>query len=259
MRPRASFEDEEVANLYVHRAPYPNAIYRKLVDLAPARRAMLDIGCGPGKIARRLVPLFQTITAVDASRAMLDLGRRLPNGDVSHLQWIEGLAEQVTYVGAPFDLIVAAESIHWMDHHRLFPRLRQHVSDAYIFAVIEGDDAYEPPWQADWERFLAKWIHRLTDQVYTPGGQEPFLRTYETWIDVMGECDFISEACTQHVNDFIACQHSRHTFTPRALGPQMQMFDAELAELLKPHVIEDQIEFVVKTRLTWGNIKAKPA
>ena len=31
-----------------------------------------------------------------------------------------------------------------------FPKLRQHVRNAHIsFVVIEGDDAYEPPWQPE--------------------------------------------------------------------------------------------------------------
>lgn len=254
MRPGASFEDKEVVSLYVHRAPYPDDVFRKLVDLAPDRRSMLDLGCGPGTIARRLASQFERITALDASRAMLALGRQMPNGNAANIHWIEGLAEHAAYVGHPYDVIVAAESMHWMNHQHLFPQLRNRVADAHIFAVVEGDDAYEPPWQTEWEVFLAKWISYVTNKPYQPAGHEPFLRTYEDWIEVLGEQYFISKPIVQHVDHFIACQHSRNTFTPSALGRDMTAFDEELAALLAPYVTDNQVEYVVRTRVTWGKI-----
>lgn len=156
MRPGESFEDVDVVNCYAHRPPYPNDIYSRIVELSPARHSLLDLGCGLGKIARRLSPIFRSITAIDASRSMLKMGRRSPGGGAVNISWVEGLSEEASYSGESFDVVVAAESIHWMDHARLFPRLRQHVPDHHLFVVAEGDGAFNPPWQSEWEMFLAK-------------------------------------------------------------------------------------------------------
>ncbi|ETX02311.1 MAG: hypothetical protein ETSY1_04015 [Candidatus Entotheonella factor] len=255
MRFGASFEDQDVVKRYIHRAPYPDEVFCKIVDLAPERRSMLDLGCGPGTIARRLASQFERLTALDASRAMLDLGRQLPNGKAANIHWMEGLAEHVTYVGYPYDIIVAAESIHWMDHQYLFPKLCNLVTDAHIFAVVEGDEACQPPWQTEWEAFLARWIRYATHRPYQPVGHEPFLRRYEEWVEVLGEQYFISKPIVQDVDHFIACQHSRNTFAPSALGSAMTAFDRELAELLGPYATENKIEYIVKTRVTWGKIQ----
>lgn len=255
MRPGEAFEAQDVVSLYIHRAPYPDDVFRKIVDLAPNRRSMLDLGCGPGTIARRLASQFERITALDASRAMLNLGRQMPSGDTLNIHWIEGLAEHMVDVDHPYDVVVAAESIHWMDHQHLFPRLRNQVADVHIFVVVEGDDAYEPPWQTEWERFLEKWIRHTSNKPYKPGGNEPFLRKYEEWINVLGEQYFISKPIVQHVDHFIACQHSRNTFTPSALGYAMATFDKELAGLLAPYATENKIEYVVRTRVTWSNLQ----
>lgn len=255
LRPGASFEDRDVVSRYVHRAPYPDDIFRHILQLAPNRRSMLDLGCGLGAIARHLASQFERVTALDASRAMLDLGRQMPNGNAPNIQWVEGLAEHASYIGYPYDVIVAAESIHWMDHRQLFPRLRRHVEDEHLFAVVEGDEAYEPPWQAAWEQFLEKWIQRALNKPYTPGGHESFLRAYEAWIEVLGEQYCISTPLRQRVDHFVACQHSRNTFAPSVLGRDMALFDKELAELLAPYATENEIEYVIRTRVTWGKIQ----
>ena len=148
-RPGESFEDPDVAECYLHRAPYANDVYPRMVALCAKHDALLDLGCGPGKLARRLASDFDAVTAVDASRALVAVGRRLPNGMAKNIAWVEGLAEEVTYLG-PYDLVAAGTSIHWMDHAILFPRLIQHLADEHVFASIQalraaGDTIVQEP------------------------------------------------------------------------------------------------------------------
>ena len=259
MRPGQSFEDAEVANFYVHRPEYPQRIFEKLVELSPHRRSLLDLGCGTGKVARALAGSFASVTAVDASKEMLRVAARLQRAETRNIRWIHGLAEAADREGVPFDLVVAAASIHWMDHPVLFPRLASVVHADHVFAVVDGDGAFEPPWQSEWDEFLRRWIYALTGESYEPARTDgPFMirmTRYKDWIDVAGETDVMSEPIVQNVDDFIACQHSRDTFAPSKLGALRGQFDAELASLLAPYATDGSIGYRVRTRLTWGSIK----
>lgn len=78
LNPASVFADSDVVEHYRCRPPYPRAVYEHLLKLAPRHEAILDLGCGPGKLVRELADAFSTAVAVDASEAMLDQARTLP-------------------------------------------------------------------------------------------------------------------------------------------------------------------------------------
>lgn len=249
-----SFKNAEVVDLYLHRPPYPQALYDKLIELAPAYQNLLDIGCGHGKISRRLAEEFENITAVDPSRQMINLGQSLQNGRADNINWIESTAEDAPLSGH-YDVVVAALSIHWMDHARLFPKLAMHLKPNHLFAVIEGDGAQKPPWEADWQSFLGKWVPKITGTSFQKDRGPSFWDTYRTYVDVVEEFAFVSEPIQQSLDDFILCQHSRDTFTISKLGVMRDQFDAELGELLNAHVGDDgQLRFRSFTKLTAAKV-----
>lgn len=259
-RPGESFEDREVARLYVHRPDYPKAVYDRLIELAPGRGRLLDLGCGTGKIARHLAGTFEQVTGLDASGEMLEVARTLPGGQADNISWVRGLAETAPLDGNPLDLIVAAASIHWVDHAVVFPRLRAAARENHTFVVVDGDGAHEPSWQAAWDEFLARWIYDLKGERYEPHRPDSphaaKMNRYRDWIDQAGETAILSPPVSQAVPDFVACQHSRDTFAPYKLGPKMTAFDRELTEFLTPHAVDGRLSYSVKTTLTWGRIRA---
>ena len=254
-RAGVSFEEADVVENYAFRPPYPDSVFRKLVEIAPARASLLDIGCGPGKISRPLARYFHRVTAVDPSRNMIALGRSMPEGDAPNIEWIEGLAEDFPIEGRTFDLTVSAASIHWMDHGRLFPRLAAHGRSGHVVAVVSGDDAFEPPWQADWHTFLGKWVPEITGQPFDPDGKSREWQSYGEYLDIRGNEYFISAPFEQSVTEFILCQHSRDTFAPSKLGSRLMAFDLELEEILRSHAIKERLTYRVRTKLVWGTIK----
>ena len=259
LRPGQSFEHATVAALYRHRPEYPRDVYETLRRLSPHRNRLLDLGCGTGKIARNLAGDFDSVTAVDASAAMLDVARGLPRGASNNITWRHGLAETVRLAGAPYDVVVAAASIHWMDHSIVFPRLASAVTDDHVFAVVDGDGAFEPPWQAPWDDFLGRWIYALTGERYAPHRTDTAharrISKYRSWVDVRGEIELTGEFITQSIASFVACQHSRDTFAPCKLADRVNAFDRELTELLTPYAKQGQVCYRVRTRVTWGAIR----
>ncbi len=259
MRQGQSFEDKEVAACYAYRPDYPTEVFDKLVSISPRITSILDLGCGTGKIARGISESFISVTAVDASAAMLASAAPLPGGNANNITWVHGLAESAELPGQPFDLIVAAASIHWMDHEFLFPRLKSVSSTDHVFAVVEGDGAFQPPWQEAWDDFLAYWIHELKGEKYEPlkpnSDHARFMTRYRDWLDIEGEAVFDSAPFSQSIGDFIKCQHSRDTFAAAKLGNNMKAFDEDLRKLLTPYSTDDSITYTIQTRVEWGVIK----
>lgn len=254
-RPGVSFEHADVVRNYIYRPPYPDALYDRLFEISPGLNAALDIGAGPGKIARTLAGSFALVCALDPSSEMIAQGKALPGGNASNLQWVEGLAEE--FQGEQtFDLIVAAASIHWMDHARLFPKLSACARPDCVFAVVSGGDVpFDPAWKADWHQFLGKWVPILTGHPFDHEKREREQSSYQDYLDQVERETVVSEPVTQSVADFVRCQHSRNTFAPHKLGALKQAFDAELTELLKPYATDGHIKYRTSCALTSGRIR----
>ena len=104
----AAFQDRGVVASYRHRPPYPPEVFDILAGLiAIAPRRVLDVGCGSGDIARRLVRRVEQVDAVDFSRPMIEAGRRLPDGDHPRLRWLHGRVGEVV-LDPPYALVTAA-------------------------------------------------------------------------------------------------------------------------------------------------------
>ncbi|MEM9786531.1 MAG: class I SAM-dependent methyltransferase [Pseudomonadota bacterium] len=246
----ASFLEQDVVDLYRYRPLYPQQVFDLIVDLSPGSDRMLDLGCGHGKIARPMSQHFNQVVAVDPSAKMIALGKTLPHGAASNLTWVEEYAEDVPLSGA-FDTVVAALSIHWMNHERLFAKLSKHLKAQYLFAVVEGDEPHDPPWHEDWQAFLGKWVPKHTGKPLHTDKDRSLWETYLDHVEVRETYEIISDPIKQSVDAFILCQHSRDTFAFAKLGHHRDQFARELRALLLPFADQDgQLQFRTRTKLT---------
>ena len=116
------FKNRSLAEAYELRPPYPEEMYRILLSLLrESRGKVLDVGCGPGKIARLLVDHVDGVDAVDFSQEMIQVGKSLINGNHPNLRWINGRVEAVQLY-PPYDMVTAGASIHWMEWSSANPR-----------------------------------------------------------------------------------------------------------------------------------------
>lgn len=245
-----AFQATEVADHYVHRPPYPSQLYDCLIERALGTEGLLDLGCGEGKIARPLAKIFDRVVAVDPSASMIALGRSLEGGEAGNITWVEAKAEDAPLTGH-FDLVTFASSIHWMAPEPLFAKLRPHLKPDHLLAFATGDLAHDPPWEAEWQTFLAKWVPIVTGQ---PLGSKAWRNSRDqhlAHVDVVENLEFISAPFCQTVDDYILCQHSRNTFALANLKGRVETFRRELREILAPHADDSgQLTFRVKTQLT---------
>ncbi|MGO9450631.1 MAG: class I SAM-dependent methyltransferase [Candidatus Binataceae bacterium] len=233
----------------------PPELYAHLFSLTPGRRRALDLSCGTGKITRVLAEHFEDVDAIDPSGPMLAVARALNADTKRPIRWIEVSAEDAELAG-PYDLITAGASIHWMRHEILFPRLATQLADDGFIAVIEGDRGHSPQWIDAWKKLLTYWLKRLGRE-YDEQRFSEELRAFERWMRIDGRRTFIA-SCRQTVVDFVACEHSRSTFTRAKMGTaRASEFDADLRRMLEPHASHGLITFQVITNLTWGRPAAR--
>jgi ubiquinone/menaquinone biosynthesis C-methylase UbiE len=250
----AEFEDANVVAAYVHRPDYPAQLYHTLLDLMPAHRRVLDLGSGPGKIARALAPHVDEVLAVDPSAEMLRLGRSLPGGRHSNIRWIRAYAEDLPVDPEALDLAVAGAAIHWMDPRRLFPKLARVLAPGAPVVVVDGDAPTDAPWLSTYQRVIRTWVERLGG-VWNGEAHRALVTAHAEWFNVDGEATFAAPV-HQSLDDLIACQHSRATWSRTRMGELADAFDADLREALAPWSEGGVMTFEVTTRMTWGRPRA---
>ncbi|HET9201194.1 MAG TPA: class I SAM-dependent methyltransferase [Dehalococcoidia bacterium] len=244
----AQFKDASVVAAYHHRPPYPEAVFPLLVDLiADGPRIVLDVGCGTGDIARRLAPLVERLDALDFSAPMIEKGKALPGGDHPALYWIEGAAED-TPLSPPYGLIVAGESLHWMDWEVVFPRLRTMLGPGAILAIIGRGTLAAP-----WDELVQSLINRYsTNRDFKP---YDFLEelTKRRLFTLDGACSTLPEVIEQPVESFIESFHSRNGFSrDRMTVRNAKAFDSRLSEAVRPWVVDGCVPLRHNARLMWG-------
>lgn len=107
----ASFEDERLNTAFTSRLDW-------LLERAAPRRedVCLDVAAGTGHVARSLAPLVAHVVALDATRAMLDQGRRQAEQEgVRNVLFQDGEAAALPFLDESFDLVVSRFSLHHFD------------------------------------------------------------------------------------------------------------------------------------------------
>ena len=248
----AQFKDEAVVAAYETRPPYPEALFPKLIELCGGGRPrILDLGCGPGEVARRLAPNAQRITSVDHSEAMIRAARALPGADAPNLEWLVGPVEEAPLSG-PYDAAIAAESFHWFDWETLCPRLVEVVPSARL-VMIDGRSEHGSPWQGELFELIRRYSTNRDFERYDLVTELEDRSCFA----LEGRADIETTRFRQSIDDYVTCLHSRNGFSrDRMTVTAASMFDADVRALVLPHARDGQLELDVTTRLVWGRVRA---
>jgi SAM-dependent methyltransferase len=133
----AVFSDRSVVDVYHLRPPYPEQTIHELARLAGSL-AVLEAGCGLGELSRRVAPSVERVDAVDVSAPMVERGRSLPGGDALNLHWSVGRVEEAE-LEPPYALVVAGDSIHWLDWDRALRRFASALGADGLLAIVHRD------------------------------------------------------------------------------------------------------------------------
>jgi SAM-dependent methyltransferase len=141
-RQRQKF-DRLAADYDRYRPRYPAELLRRIADMVGVRHGVhvIDLGAGTGIALEGILPLLGDdcrAEAVDLSPDMVTTGRaKLPG-----VTWTVGPAEPFLEEASDVDLIVAAQSLQWMDRPRVLAAARAALRPHGVLAIIQNNRNY---------------------------------------------------------------------------------------------------------------------
>ena len=151
---------------------------------APASSAPLrvaDIGAGTGKMSELLVRAGAVVDAVEPSDAM-----RAQASSVPGVTWHGGVAEETGLPDGAFDIVVFAQSWHWVDSELAGREAARILVPGGTLGIVWNQMDVSVPWVHRLTRIMRSGDVHRSDRPPTPGGGfAPMRLTQVTWEDIM--------------------------------------------------------------------------
>ena len=173
------------------RPAYPDEAVAALIDAARRGRGVnapgrgplraADIGAGTGKMSELLARRGLIVDAVEPSEAM-----RAQASSVEGVTWHEGVAEETGLPNGVYDIVVFAQSWHWMDPERAGLEAARILAPGGVLAIVWNQMAVSIPWVHRLTRIMRSGDVHRPDKPPTPGGGfAPMTLTQVAWEDRM--------------------------------------------------------------------------
>ena len=146
---------------------------------APLRVA--DIGAGTGKMSELLARAGAVVDAVEPSKAMRAQASSIPG-----VTWHGGVAEDTGLPDGAFDIVVFAQSWHWVDSELAGREAARILTPGGTLGIVWNQMDVSIPWVHRLTRIMRSGDVHRPDRPPTPGsGFTPMRLTQITWEDVM--------------------------------------------------------------------------
>ena len=174
------------------RPAYPDEAVAALIDAARSGRGVnargrdgplraVDIGAGTGKMSELLARGGLLVDAVEPSEAM-----RAQASAIEGVTWHDGVAEETGLPNDVYDIVVFAQSWHWMDPERAGLEAARILAPGGALAIVWNQMAVSIPWVHRLTRIMRSGDVHRPDRPPTPGGGfAPMTLTQVAWEDRM--------------------------------------------------------------------------
>ena len=146
-----------------YRPPYPADFLRHLRACArtTGRGALLDLACGPGRVAIPLAPHFVSVLAVDVEAEMIDVGQQKATiRGAANIEWRVARAEDLQLPSGSRELITIGEAFHRLDQPRILQRSVDWLRPGGSLATLAGESVWRG--REPWKRTLVDVVNRWT-------------------------------------------------------------------------------------------------
>jgi SAM-dependent methyltransferase len=152
------------SNRYAQFRPqYPEDLFTYLAGQCSGHDHAWDCATGNGQAAVALTPYFSHIEATDISKEQIQ--NNLPHRQV---RYSVAPAERTEFADSSFDLITAAQSVHWFDLSQFFNEVSRVLKPDGVLAIF-GYSSLEVDPQID--RILASDLYPLIDPFWASGNR----------------------------------------------------------------------------------------
>lgn len=114
-----------IAKYYDELEPVPYELHKIIFDMMPRKRhSCLELGCGAGRLLRMLTPKFETCTALDFSKNMIDIASRRVDDKV---EFVHCSIDEMNFKEKSFDYITCCALFHhlYRDRERMYKALKK--------------------------------------------------------------------------------------------------------------------------------------
>ena len=174
------------------RPAYPGEAVAALIDAARRARSVdasgrdgslraADIGAGTGKMSELLARAGAVVDAVEPSEAMRAQASFMPG-----VTWHDGVAEDTGLPDGAFDIVVFAQSWHWVNSERAGVEVARILAPGGALGIVWNQMDVCVPWVHRLTRIMRSGDVHRPDRPPTPGGGfAPMRLTQVAWEDIM--------------------------------------------------------------------------
>ena len=236
------------------RAPYAQAA----IDLAAERLGLnsasriVDLGCGPGTLARRFAPRVAQVIAMDPDPDMLAEGRRLAAAEgVSNIVWMQAGSAELDQLKGSFRAAIMGQSFHWMDRDQVLREFHRLLEDEGGIALINPgprrpQESWEPIAAEVVERYLGRRPRHPQANPDEPH-HGPALR--RSAFEITDNLEFSSKI-RRDIPSVIGAVYSISRSTQRLFGDRLGAFEGDLEAALRRASPEGVFESEIETNVT---------
>jgi len=229
-----------------YRVPYPQALLKDLIQRAgiTGEGRLLDLACGPGRVAFGLVTSFRETWAIDLEPEMVEVGKEeAARRGVNSIRWRVGKAEELTAPPAWFEMVTIGEAFHRLDQQVVAEQTLRWLKPGGCLAIL-GNCGLASGW-GPWQRSVARIVHQWTGRTVATGGvstehvpnagpahSEQVLR--EMGFEEVGSYSF-TEPHDWTLETILGNLYSLSVCSRRVLGSNAGAFEADLKAALLAH------------------------
>lgn len=229
-----------------YRPPYPRTLLDDLLTKAavsPGAR-LLDLACGPGRLALDLADRFAEVWAIDLEPEMIEVGQALAaERSVGNVRWRVGPAEELAVPAASFDLITIGEAFHRLDQRVVATKALGWLRPGGRLATlgVEGILSGREPWQALAADVALRWMAKAFPEGWGEArpGSARTIGEVECLLGGTGFTEVESRSFAEprewSLDSILGYLESTSVCSRHALGEHFGAFEAELRSALAEH------------------------
>lgn len=227
-----------------YRPPYPEALLADLRLRAgiTGDGRLLDLACGPGRVALPLAEWFREVWSVDQEPEMIEVGRaRAERQGLTNIRWMVGRAEELEASPGSFELIAIGEALHRLDQRVIAERAMEWLAPGRCLATLGGFSLLrgQEPWHDDLRAVVRRYEEQGSDT------QPPSARPPSRPRGAEHDRQVLTAAGLRHVGTFefphphvwtlesiLGNFRSTARLSRRVLGDRAVRFDADMRRAL---------------------------
>ena len=227
----------------VYRPPYPEALLAHLRQAAgtTGHGVLVDLACGPGRIAIPMAPHFQHVVAIDVEPEMIALGeQKATQVGATNIDWRVIAAEQLELAPASVDLVTIGEAFHRLDQICVLGLVRQWLTPDGCLATLGGESLWSgsEPWKRSVVEVANRWTSIELGDPTTAQWGNPFDALLERGWHVTAYQLCVGTIWT--TDSIVGFMRSTSFASRTALGERAAPFEAELRRELLDFAPTDQ-------------------